>query len=254
MMAQRSSEDPAVAKFAGKGKGGDGERFAWHACFHRDAWTGLLGLSPAAVGVYWRIILMMYIKRAALVDSDAALAHQCECDVRTYKRAKIELLAAGRIEIDDDNGLIYDKRALQELVASERLSVEQSERAKRKGKARKARLVLAVSNPPRDRSVSASLSDLRPILGVKSDRSRVERFETPLKTGEKKPAGSLPSQSHRKKPKNTGDNPKSGSDLEARRSPHESGGAQQQRARKKWLADQRKRLGVAPDKPKKGKE
>lgn len=108
------------------------DRFAFHMCYHGDAWLGVDELSCLAAGVYWKLILRMYIKRAALLDDDADLARLFNEDLRSYRRAKAELLRHGRVVVAD--GLIYDERAFRELVGLERYSDVQAERAKARWK------------------------------------------------------------------------------------------------------------------------
>lgn len=110
------------------------DRFAWHACWHNDAWIGVDDLSAAATGVYWKLILRMYMKRAALPDNDAANARLFNVSPSVYRRLKAELIAAGRVIVDAENGLIFDDRAMRELVAAERYSDAQQERAKKRWK------------------------------------------------------------------------------------------------------------------------
>lgn len=143
-----------------KRKRGSQDRFAFHQCFHGDAWAGLLDLDDGEVGVYWRIILLMYIRRAALPLDYGWLAGQCNIP-HQRARARCEALEGkGRIVIDREQRLIYDERALRELVAAERFSEAQQERAKQRGheKERKPK--------PELRVVPAEkLADLRAALG-----------------------------------------------------------------------------------------
>jgi uncharacterized protein YdaU (DUF1376 family) len=114
-----------------------GDRYAFHQCFHGDAWQGILHLSPAETNVYWRIILLMYMSRAALSDDDAHMARLCNESLKNYRRAKAGLIAKGRIIQDEDMGLLFDERAIRELVAADRFSQEQTERVMRRWEAKK---------------------------------------------------------------------------------------------------------------------
>ena len=141
-------------------------RYSWHACWHDDAWRGIEFMPPDIVGVYWRIILMMYRHRSALRDDDETLAMACFTSVKTYRRAKKALLDADRIEIDEENGLLYCKRAIKQLVKDQRFKETQGRRGKKGG-----RPTLVIGNvtpfPIRDNG------DLEARSGATS--SRVER-------------------------------------------------------------------------------
>jgi hypothetical protein len=106
------------------------DRFSHHACWHHDAWQGLLTMPPEQVGVYWRIILMMYIRRAPLIDCDREMAQLCHTDLRAYRRIKAALIERGRIVIDADNAILFDERTVRELVSSGFYSEAQAKRAK----------------------------------------------------------------------------------------------------------------------------
>lgn len=118
-----SPEPPKRKRTATKGQ------FSHHTCWHGDAWKGILGMPPAEVGVYWRIILLTYIRRSALPDDDREIAQLCHTELKTYRRIKAALIARGRIEVDEENGILFDKRAVAELVDAGFFSAEQTERA-----------------------------------------------------------------------------------------------------------------------------
>ena len=220
------------------------DRYAWHQCWHFDAWNGIEGLAPDEVGVYWRIILMMYKRRSALRDDDIEMARLCETPTRTYRRIRAALIGKGRIVVDEENGLIYDERALAELVAAERFSQAQTDRAKRKwgGKTERKPRLRVVGG--KDRSESASLKQLSNNFDVTS-APVVENIE---KTRCRSDANHKPEE----KTSLTVQRPPS-----ARRPPLNRGGAptapmtDEERAAK--LADQRRRMGLddpqAPDPP-----
>lgn len=115
-----------------------GDRYAFHQCFHGDAWQGILDLSDAETGIYWRIILLMYMRRAALPNDRQWLARLCNVTTRSLNRTLKSLDDKGRIVIDEEMGLIFDQRAIRELVASDRFSQEQTERAIARWEARKS--------------------------------------------------------------------------------------------------------------------
>lgn len=127
-----------------KAKRTSADRFAWHACWHGDAWLGVMELSGLATGIYWKIILRMYIKRGALADDDADMARICNESLKNYRRAKRELIAAGRIVVDEENGILFDERAIRELEAANRHSEAQTARVKKRWKDAK---------PPRSKPV-----------------------------------------------------------------------------------------------------
>jgi hypothetical protein len=106
------------------------KRFAYHECYHHDAWNGMIGMSAEEVGLYWRIILLIYIRRAALSDADdVEIAAACHVPTKTFRRIKRKLIERGRLEWDEENHVYYDKRALEELIALGFFSQAQTERA-----------------------------------------------------------------------------------------------------------------------------
>jgi hypothetical protein len=146
-------------------------QFSHHTCWHGDAWKGILGMPPAEVGVYWRIILLTYIRRSALRDDDREIAQLCHTELKTYRRIKAALIARGRIEVDEENGILFDKRAVAELVDAGFFSEEQTERAikshrkrggKRVDKSDAAESVVAVNGHEVDANY-ASISTPSPV-------------------------------------------------------------------------------------------
>lgn len=116
-------------------------RYAWHACWHDDAWRGIEFMAPEIVGVYWRIILLMYRQRSALRDDDEKMAMACFTSLKTYRRAKQALIEADRIGVDEENGVVFCKRAIKQLVKDDRFRETQGKRGKFGGRPR-----LAVDN------------------------------------------------------------------------------------------------------------
>lgn len=112
------------------------ERYAWHACWHDDAWRGIELLPPEIVGVYWRIILLMYRRQSALPDNDATMARACFASLKVYRNAKRELLDRQRLKQDEENGLLFCPRAVKQLVHDQRFREAQSTRGKRGGRPR----------------------------------------------------------------------------------------------------------------------
>lgn len=108
------------------------QRMAYHKAYHHDIWSGLIGMPGDQVGVYWRIILLMYIRRAAISDSDIEIAQLCHEPLKNYRRIKKALIARGRIVVDEEHGILYDQRAIHELVDAGYLSEENTARAMRR--------------------------------------------------------------------------------------------------------------------------
>ncbi len=151
-------------------------RFAFHMCYHGDAWLGVDELSGLATGIYWKIILRMYIRRAALTDDDADLARLFNESLKNYRRAKKELLSAGRIICED--GLLYDERACRELVGLERYSQAQADRAKARHKGAPAPPRVVVDNvAPLSPTSRELLHELSTNSLTKSDSSQASEFE-----------------------------------------------------------------------------
>jgi hypothetical protein len=137
----RSGKDEQPAK----AKRTSADRYAWHQCWHGDALLGVMGLSGLARGVLWTILLLMYNDQSALADDDREMARLCNESLKNYRRAKRELLAAGRIVVDEENGILYCERAIRELEAANRLSKAQSERVKKRWRKQKPAKQAALS-------------------------------------------------------------------------------------------------------------
>lgn len=222
------------------------DRFAFHQCWHFDAWSGLIELSDGEVGVYWRIILLMYMRRAALPLDRRWLANQCNIPLKVLNARLQALEEKGRIVVDTDQGLIYDERALGELVDAGFHSEAQTQRAKKRWADRP---VLVVHNvAPIRPEVEAEVVQVARNYGSKSaptmgstqtqveqnqehERCRTDANQKPLTNTEPHPPRTAP----------------------PRRSPHESGGAssgQKKPAPKhgmsidEWRADQLRRMGA----------
>lgn len=137
------------------------DRYAWHACWHDDAWRGIELMPPEVVGIYWRIILLMYRRQAALPDNDREIAMVCHAPLKVYRRAKARLIEAGRIEVDEINGTIYCKRAVKQLVKDQRYRESQS-----KNGAKGGRPTLAIDNviSLSERDKTRTAIDLDPYL------------------------------------------------------------------------------------------
>lgn len=155
-----------------------GVRFSFHNCYHGDAWQGLLLMPPDEVGVYWRIILLMYIRKAAITDNDVEMAQLCHTSTRSYRRIKASLVARGRIIVDDDHGILYDERTIKELVAAGFFSEVQTARSMKRHTATPPRVIVdndARCDPLRDENVIPLTTDIHQLLGRSSARSSAEK-------------------------------------------------------------------------------
>lgn len=104
--------------------------FQWYRRFPLKALAGMRGLNPEQRGVYCTLIELCYVERGPIADDDISNARACECDVRRFRRIKLELLELERIEADPEAGTIFDARAVRELVNAEMLREKQSRRGR----------------------------------------------------------------------------------------------------------------------------
>lgn len=108
-------------------------RLRWHKANHREAWAGIVKMPPIEVGIYWRIILLQYINKAAhAFTEDAEMAQACHTGLKEYRRIRDKLIARGRLEVDLENGIYFDKRAMEEMIEAGFLSEEQIDRANKR--------------------------------------------------------------------------------------------------------------------------
>ena len=208
-------------------KRGKRDRYAFHFCWHHDAWDGIMLMPPDQVGVYWRIILLMYKRRSALPNNDVELAQLCHVSTRAFRRIKAALVEAGRIVVEEDTGLLYDQRAIVELIGAERYSEAQAQRAKNRWKGKPAKPRLAVDNDPKCPMIDPIKADkvggyLAPLAEI------VENFECRTDANQKPKEETL---TETPAPR-------------AAMPPLRAGGAQPRSEddREKWLADQRRRM------------
>lgn len=161
------------------------DRFSHHTCWHHDAWQGLLMMPPAEVGVYWRIILLMYIRRGPLADDDRDLAHACHTDLRTYRRIKASLVERGRIVVDAENGIVFDERTVRELVDAGFFSETQTERAMKRHASGRTRN--GSQNPPHlcGKSAPTLVENDTPSLSNQRDglcRTHANQYPIPIES------------------------------------------------------------------------
>ncbi len=192
----------------------------WYKRKPAIARAGMMGLSLEAKAVYGILIDLCYERRGPLEDNDAVLAHQCETDVRRYRRLKAELLAKDRIKIDEEAGTLFDERVIRELVRAELYSESQAKRARKRG-GNVVKLVVHANPMLQDNGLA------KPELG--GDATRSYGVISPPKMNKIK--GPRPA---RRKEKNKED------------------AAAQKLDRKAWLADQAARMGLAKQEGKDG--
>lgn len=221
----------------------DAGHYAWHACWHDDAWRGIELMPPDVVGVYWRIILLMYRKRAALPDDDATLAKVCLTSLKHYRRVKRVLIEAQRIEVDEENGLLYCTRAVKQLVRDARYREAQGRRGKKGGRPQ-----LAIDNvvPLPVRDDGGLRADLEGDFGgdFPGDKSApaVENIQKAKTTGKA-------TYTYTHKESFLGGAASSRAAPKRAALPPRGGGAPD---RKAWLADQAVRMGLAKQEGKDG--
>ncbi len=75
---------------------------------------GVRGLKPDQIGIYSVILPLIYASMGMLRDDDRYIAGHCQCDVRTYKKIKDQLIALGKISVRD--GYICNDRAIKEIA------------------------------------------------------------------------------------------------------------------------------------------
>lgn len=163
-----------------KRKRGSQDRYAFHQCFHGDALLGVAMLDDGERGVYITIVWTMYQQRSALPLDYSWLARINNIPVQRLRVRLKALVARGRIVIDEENGLVYDERAMRELVAAERYNQAQAERAKASWKNRppaKAKPQLRVVAPAEVADIAAALAN------VSGGDSNQTPPQTPLQPG-----------------------------------------------------------------------
>lgn len=112
--------------------------YRYHKRWHGDALRGMSDLNPEQRGVYNTLIDLQYERRGPLPNDDAWLARTNNCPLRTFRRIKAELVAKGRIEVDEEAGSVFDKRCIEELTDAGVLRQTLSE-AGRRGAAKRAK-------------------------------------------------------------------------------------------------------------------
>lgn len=225
-----------------------GTRYANHTCWHHDWWSGTLGMPPDQVGVYERIIKLMYIRRAALKDDDRELAQLFHCELRIYRRIKAALLARGRIVQDEENGLLYDERTIRELVDAGFFSEEQTARAMRRhGKTPVLTVVDerarsdATNVVPISQAQAVSVAQVLHKVGAKSE-TKLSQVGPQNEEDQPTSVESV----HANQYPITNSKPNAGAQTAPRRSPLDRGGAGPVHGMdvEQWRADQLQRMGL----------
>jgi uncharacterized protein YdaU (DUF1376 family) len=97
--------------------------------FYADDWlAGTFELSAEARGCYITLCALMWSKAGPIVDDGRSLARYCNVSTRKWPSIKNELIEAGKIAVKD--GLIHQKRALDELAKSTLSSDKQREKSR----------------------------------------------------------------------------------------------------------------------------
>src|SRR5215469_15857876 len=92
--------------------------------YRRDphlALEGMAELTLEQIGAYNLIIDLLYARDGIVFDDDAKIAHMLHRDVRTWRRLKHELMAAGKMRVTLDGRLTangVDRTRLQAEVRS----------------------------------------------------------------------------------------------------------------------------------------
>lgn len=174
------------------------DTYTWYRRNPSHALKGMKGLTPEQRGVYGTIIDLCYDRRSPLANDDVEMARECGCDVRRYRRIKAELLAMERIVVDVEAGIIYDERAVRELVKAQLYSESQAKRARAPNKkstkksTTRAKAEKAPAVPRAKPEVLQNLQDLGQTVGPKSPpRSLKENDKTGANKEEKNKESSL---------------------------------------------------------------
>ena len=172
--------DRKVGSFGEEGKPRKLERdqYKWYRRDPSRALAGMRELNIEQRGVYCTLIELVYEARGPIADNDVSRAHDCKCNVRTYRRIKTELIDMERIVVDEEAGTIYDERAIRELVKADMLSERQSRRGKKSARV-KADNVVALRAIEGGKAITASNADQtpddspmnRPIIGRNRERT-----------------------------------------------------------------------------------
>lgn len=137
-----------------------GDGYHWHKRYHSASLKGMKRLTLEERGAYCTILDLMYEQRAALNNDDVEIAHEMRCSVRKWRTIKAALVAKGRIVVEE--AILYDERAVKELVDASRLRETLSAAGKRGAQKKRAqpvkRPVLAVDNAPPSDSKTAMIA------------------------------------------------------------------------------------------------
>lgn len=93
-------------------------KFHWYKRYADDALAGMMGLTLEERGVYSTVLDLIYSRDGDLPDDDRFLAGWLGCDIRIWKRIRLELIKRDKIQIID--GQIRNRRA--DEVLHERLA------------------------------------------------------------------------------------------------------------------------------------
>src|SRR3954470_9867840 len=90
-------------------------RLAWYKRYPADFREGTRKLTFEERGFYGDVLDLIYESGNALVDDDAANAHQLHADLRAFRRLKARLVAHGKLYVAD--GMLRNGRADAEATA-----------------------------------------------------------------------------------------------------------------------------------------
>lgn len=241
-------------------------RLRWHKANHREAWAGLVKLPPEEVGIYWRLILLQYINKAAhLFSEDRELAQACHTELKTFRRVRDKLIERGRIVADRENGIYYDKRAFEEMVEAGFLSDEQIRRANLRWLTPLEELATPPPEPPPKPKPRVVVDNVGPVSEGAVEKLAEVGLKYPLKSVPTPPPSQTPSEPDQTlsslkcdatRIQSPDSNLQTLSSVPPRRSPLRSGGARSEPESKpsntgmtveEWRADQLRRMGLSTE-------
>lgn len=150
----------------------------WYKMNPVDWNEGTNGLSLEQEAAYLRICNAIYIAGGPISNNAFVVAGLLRCNDRKAKRLISELVEAGKLTIEGDS--ISNRRALEEVSARSRLSVERESAGRRGGvESGKTRRNCLKSNA----SVEANASSKRE--QIREEKSREEEKETPIGVSKK---------------------------------------------------------------------
>jgi uncharacterized protein YdaU (DUF1376 family) len=88
---------------------------------------GMAELNFEQRGAYCSLIDLLYARDGIVPDNDVFVCRIFHCSVRTWRRLKIDLIAAGKIWVDEA-GLLNANRVAETILSANETSIKQTKR------------------------------------------------------------------------------------------------------------------------------